>query len=156
TTVVVAVIAHMIVPGLPWAAAFVLGAIVSPPDAAAATAVVQRLGVPRRIVTILEGESLINDAAALVAYRFAVAALVTGVFSPGGAAAELLLVSVGGIAIGIAFGWLVIWVERRLDDAPIEIILSFLTPVAAYLAAETVHVSGVLAVVAAGLFAGRR
>jgi Na+/H+ antiporter len=156
TTGIVAVVAHAIVPGLPWAAAFVLGALVSPPDAAAATAVIQRLGVPRRIVTILEGESLINDAAALVAYRFAVAAVVTGAFSPGSAVAQLLLVSAGGIAIGMGAGWVVIWLERRLDDPPIEIILSFLAPVAAYLAAETVHVSGVLAVVAAGLFAGRR
>lgn len=156
TTVVVAVVAHAIVPELPWAAAFVLGALVSPPDAAAATAVVQRLGVPRRIVTILEGESLINDASALVAYRFAIAAVVTGAFSLGMATVELLLVSAGGIAIGLAAGWCVVWLERRLDDPPIEIILSFLVPVTAYLVAETVHVSGVLAVVAAGLYAGRR
>ena len=156
TTAVVAVVARAIVPGLPWAAAFVLGAIVSPPDAAAATAVVQRLGVPRRIVTVLEGESLINDAAALVALRFAVAATVTGAFSLGEAAIQLAFVSVGGVAVGLAFGLLVVWVERRLDDPPIEITLSFLAPVAAYLAAELARVSGVLAVVAAGLYVARR
>ena len=156
TTGIVAVVAHAIVPGLPWSAAFVLGAIVSPPDAAAATAVVQRLGVPRQIVTILEGESLINDAAALVAYRFAVAAVVTGVFSLGDAIGQLLVVSIGGIAIGLAAGWLFLAFDRRVNDAPIEIIVSFLTPLAAYLIAETVHVSGVLAVVAAGLYAGRQ
>src|SRR6266705_2965227 len=82
TTIVVAVVAHVLIPGLPWAVAFVLGAIVSPTDAVAATAIVQRLGIPQRIVTILEGESLVNDATGLVAYRFAVAAVVTGVFSP--------------------------------------------------------------------------
>jgi len=156
TTVSVAAVARAIVPGLPWAAAFVLGAIVSPPDAAAATAVVQRLGVPRRIVTVLEGESLINDAAALVALRFAVAATVTGTFSLGEAAIRLAFVSVGGVAVGLALGWLVVWIERRLDDPPIEITLSFLAPMAAYLVAETARVSGVLAVVAAGLYVSRR
>jgi CPA1 family monovalent cation:H+ antiporter len=156
TTVIVAVVAHAIIPGLPWGAAFVLGAIVSPPDAAAATAVVQRLGVPRRIVVFLEGESLINDAAALVALRFAVAAVVTGAFSLGEAAFQLLLVSIGGAAIGLALGWLVVWVERHLDDPPVEITLSFLAPLAAYLLAELLHVSGVLAVVVAGLYVGRR
>ncbi len=156
TTVVVAAVACTIIPGLPWAAAFVLGAIVAPPDAAAATAVIQRLGVPRRIVAILEGESLINDASTLVAYRFAVAAVVSGTFSPGMALAALPLVSIGGVALGLAIGWLVVALERRLDDPPIEILLSFLAPLAAYLVAETMQVSGVLAVVAAGLYAGRQ
>src|SRR6266705_1036288 len=98
TTIVVAVVAHVLIPGLPWAVAFVLGAIVSPTDAVAATAIVQRLGIPQRIVTILEGESLVNDATGLVAYRFAVAAVVTGVFSPSEASLQFVVVSDGGIA----------------------------------------------------------
>lgn len=156
TTVAVAVVARAIVPGLPWPAAFVLGAIVSPPDAAAATAIIQRLGVPRRIVTVLEGESLINDATALVAYRFAVAAVVTGAFSLGDATLQLGMVAVGGVAIGLAVGFAVVLVEKLVDDASVEIAVSFIAPIGAYLLAEEVHWSGVLAVVAAGLFVSRR
>jgi CPA1 family monovalent cation:H+ antiporter len=156
TTVGVAVVAHALIPGLPWAAAFVLGAIVSPTDAIAATAILQRLGAPGRIVTILEGESLVNDATGLVAYRFAVAAVATGAFSAWEAGGQFLVAALGGIALGLAAGWLTERVEQRLDDSPIEITLSFLVPFAAYLAAEALHLSGVLAVVAAGVYGGRR
>jgi Na+/H+ antiporter len=156
TTAVVGFIAHHFM-NLPWAAAFVLGAIISPPDAIAATAIAQRLSIPKRIVAILEGESLVNDATALVAYRFAVAAT-TGAasFSLGGASAEFLLVGVGGIAVGLAIGWVAAQIHCRIDDAPIEITISFLTPFVAYLLAERIHVSGVIAVVTAGLFLGWR
>lgn len=156
TTVTVALVARLLIPGLPWAAACVLGAIVSPPDAAAATAIISRLGVPRRIVTILEGESLINDATALVAYRFAVAAVVTGSFSAGEAALQLLVVAIGGIAVGLAIGVAVVLVERLIDDPPVEIAISFVAPIAAYVVAEQFHWSGVLAVVAAGLYVSQR
>ena len=142
--------------GLPLAAGFVLGAIVSPPDAIAASAIAQRLPVPRRIVTILEGESLVNDATALVAYRFAVVAVSTGSFSLAKASGQFFIVGLGGILIGAAVGWLAERFHRRVDDAPIEITVSLLTPFAAYLGAERLGVSGVLAVVTAGLYLGWR
>ena len=156
TTVAVAVVAKALIPGLPWAAAFVLGAIVSPPDAAAATSIISRLGVPRRVVTVLEGESLINDATALVAYRFAVAAVVTGTFSLFEAGQQLVLVGAGGVIIGLAVGFAVVLAEKLIDDPPIEIAISFIAPIGAYLLAEELHWSGVLATVAAGLFVTRR
>jgi CPA1 family monovalent cation:H+ antiporter len=156
TTVVVGLLVHYAI-GLPLAAGFVLGAIVSPPDAIAATAIAERLSVPRRIVTILEGESLVNDATALVALRFAVAAVaVTGTFSLTHASGEFLLVSIGGLGMGLAVGWLAALFHRRVDDAPIEVTVSLLTPFVAYVAAERLHLSGVLAVVTAGLFLGWR
>jgi CPA1 family monovalent cation:H+ antiporter len=141
---------------LPLAVGFVLGAIISPPDAVAATAVAERLSVPRRIVTILEGESLVNDATALVAYRFAVVAVATGSFSLVQAGGEFLFIAAGGILVGLIAGWLAAWFHRRVDDAPIEITVSLLTPFAAYLSAERLGVSGVLAVVTAGLYLGWR
>jgi CPA1 family monovalent cation:H+ antiporter len=155
TTVAVACLAHYFM-GLPLAAGFVLGAIISPPDAIAAAAIADRLKVPRRIVTILEGESLVNDATALVAYRFAVAAVVTGTFSPAHAGGQFFVVGLGGILIGLAVGWLAEQFHKRVDDAPIEITVSLLTPFVAYLAAERWGVSGVLAVVTAGLYLGWR
>ncbi|MDB6028624.1 MAG: Na+/H+ antiporter, partial [Verrucomicrobiales bacterium] len=155
TTVSVGWLAHYLF-GLPLAAGFVLGAIISPPDAIAASAIAQRLRLPRRIVTILEGESLINDATALVAYRFGVAALATGSFSLAHATGEFVMVALGGILIGVAIGWLAAWFHRRVEDPPIEITVSFLTPFLAYILAERIGVSGVLAVVAAGLFLGWR
>jgi CPA1 family monovalent cation:H+ antiporter len=155
TTVVVAVVVHALVPGLPWAAAFALGAIVAPPDAVAATSVFQRLGVPRRVVTILEGESLINDATALVAYRFAVVAALTGAFSLAEASVTLVAVAVGGIVIGLAVGALVRSVTARVDDPVFSVVITFLAPVAAYLPAEKLELSGVLATVAAGIYLGR-
>src|SRR5213080_5562782 len=154
TMVTVAWIAHTILPTLPWAAAFALGAIVSPPDAIAATAILRRLGVPHRIEAILEGESLVNDATALVALRFAIAALLTGTFSLGDAAVRFVWVAVGGIAFGLLVGLVMRWVQSHLDDPPIQITVSLLTPFIAYLPAERLHVSGVLATVAAGIFLG--
>jgi CPA1 family monovalent cation:H+ antiporter len=155
TTVVIAVVAHKLT-GLPWAAAFVLGAIVSPPDAVAATAITQRLRVPGHIVTIIEGESLVNDATALVIYKFAIVAVVTGTFSLAMAGLEFVLVSIGGVLIGAAIGWLAASVQRRLDDPPVQTTLSLLTPFAAYMAADQLNASGVLAVVTAGLYVGWR
>jgi monovalent cation/hydrogen antiporter len=156
TTTAVAFLAHYFIPNLPLAAGFVLGAIVSPPDAIAATAIANRLKIPRRIVTILEGESLVNDATALVAYRFAVSAVVTGLFSMSKAGEQFFLVGIGGVLIGLAIGWLAEWIQRRVDDAPIVITISILTPFAAYLPAERLEVSGVLAVVTTGLYLGWR
>jgi CPA1 family monovalent cation:H+ antiporter len=156
TMVVVAVVTVVLVPSLPVAAAFALGAIVAPPDAAAATAVFQRLGVPRRIVTILEGESLLNDATALVAYRFAVIAATTGSFSLVTAGTTFVVAAVGGLAIGLVFGWLTTWAVDRVDDPVFSIVLTFLAPLAAYLPATELGLSGVLAVVAAGVYLGRK
>ena len=154
TTFAVGWMAHAFVPGLPWAAAFALGAIVSPPDAVAATAVVERLSVPRRIVAILEGESLVNDATALVALQFAVAALLTGSFSPTAAAFEFIWVAGGGIGFGLLLGLAIRWVHRHLDDPLIQITISLLTPFAAYLPAERLHLSGVLSTGTVGIFLG--
>ncbi len=156
TTLVVGVVTKLLVPDLPWAAAFVLGAIVAPPDAVAATAVFQRLGVPRRIVTILEGESLINDASALIAYRVAVASVLTGTFSLLDASASFVVVGLGGIAVGIVVGRFVTLAMRKTSDPTMEIIVSLIAPIAAYLPAEELGVSGVLATVVAGLITGRR
>src|SRR6267378_519282 len=155
TTVAVALLAHHFM-DLPLATGFVLGAIISPPDAIAAAAIADRLKVPRRIVTILEGESLVNDATALVAYRFAVLAVVTGSFSLAQAGGQFFVVGIGGILLGLVIGWLAEQFHKRVDDAPIEITVSLLTPFAAYLSAERLGVSGVLAVVTAGLYLGRR
>jgi monovalent cation/hydrogen antiporter len=155
STVVVAWFAHRFF-GLPLAAGFVLGAIISPPDAVAATAITQGLRVPRRIVTILDGESLVNDATSFTAYKFAVAAVMTGAFSLAGASVKFVVVVIGGIIAGLAAGWVVSFVQRRLDDPPVQTTLSLLTPYATYLLAERMQVSGVLAVVVAGLYVGWR
>ena len=155
TTTAVAWLAHYFM-DLPLAVGFVLGAIISPPDAIAATAIANRLKIPRRIVTILEGESLVNDATALVAYRFAVAAVVTGSFSLGKAGGRFFIAGIGGILLGVAVGWLAEQFHKRVDDAPIEITVSLLTPFIAYLAADRLDISGVLAVVTAGLYLGWR
>jgi monovalent cation/hydrogen antiporter len=151
TTVVVAGVAHWVV-GLPWAAAFVLGAIVSPTDPVAATAIAERLGVPRRIVTVLEGESLINDGTALVLYRVAVGAVVYGAFSLAETGLRFVLGVLVGVAIGLAVGWVVAAVRRRLENPLVEITISMFTGYAAYIPAEEVGASGVLAAVAAGLY----
>ncbi len=155
TTVAVAYLAHYYM-DLPLAAGFVLGAIISPPDAIAATAIADRLKIPRRIVTILEGESLINDATALVVYRVALVAVATGTFSLAHATGQFFLVGLGGNVIGLAVGWLAEQFHKRVDDPPIEITVSLLTPFVAYLAAERVGVSGVLAVVTTGFYLGMR
>jgi Na+/H+ antiporter len=152
----VAAVAHALVPGLPWAAAFTLGAIVSPTDPLAATAIARRLGVPRRLVTILEGESLVNDATALVAYRLAVAAVVAGSFTLWEAGLRFVTGAVGGVAIGLAVGWLLAEARRLTDDPVVEIVLSVVTGYAAYLPADRLGASGVLAAVTAGLYVGWR
>jgi CPA1 family monovalent cation:H+ antiporter len=156
TTTCVAAVARAVVPGLTWPVAFVLGAIVSPPDAVAATAVTQRLKVPRRIVTIIEGESLVNDATGLVAYKLALDAVATGGFSAARAGGAFLLVAAGGVALGLAVGWLVAQIHRRLDDFEIETVVTLLTPYIAYIPAEHLGVSGVLATVTAGGYLGWR
>lgn len=154
TTAGVALGAHLLL-GLPWPVAFVLGAVLSPTDAVAASAIAQRMGLSRRIVTVLEGESMVNDATGLVVYTFAVAATVTGVFHLGDASLQFVVVSLGGLLVGLVVGWPLAWLHRHLDDAPIEITLTLLTPFAAYLLAEAVHVSGVLATLSAGLYLSR-
>jgi Na+/H+ antiporter len=154
TMAAIACVAHALVPALPWAAAFALGAIVSPPDAIAATSVIRRVSVPHRIAAVLEGESLVNDATALVALQFAVAALMTGQFSITEAAMRFIWVAVGGIAFGLLVGFAMRAVQRRLDDPPVQITISLLTPFIAYLPAERLHVSGILATVAAGIYLG--
>jgi CPA1 family monovalent cation:H+ antiporter len=155
TILAVALVAHAFIPGLPWAAAFALGAIVAPPDAIAATSIAQRLNLPRRIVTLLEGESLVNDASALVAYRVAVAAALTGAFSLGSTAGDFLLASVGGVVVGLVVGWLTVQILRLIDDTPVEVLITFLASFLVYLAAETLHLSGVLAAVVTGIYLGR-
>ena len=155
TTVAVAATLKWLVPGLPWAVAFAFGAIVSPPDAVAATAVMSRMNVPRRIVTLIEGESLVNDASGLVLYRFAVAAALTGAFSLAQATGQFVLVALGGIAVGVALGRFFVAIHRRVGDLLMEMMLSLMLPYLSYLVAETLHLSGVLAVVAAGLVRGR-
>jgi monovalent cation/hydrogen antiporter len=154
TTVMVAAIGHALIPGLDWPTAFVLGAIVSPTDPTAATAIADRLGLPRRLVSLIEGESLVNDGTALVAYRFAVAAVVTGSFSLASASARFALNVLGGIAIGLAVGSLIRQVRRRLDNPPLEITISILSGYFAYLPAQAAGVSGVLAAVTVGIYMG--
>jgi CPA1 family monovalent cation:H+ antiporter len=152
----VAVAAHALVDGLPWAAAFALGAIVSPTDPLAATAIARRLGVSRRLVTVLEGEALVNDATALVAYRIAVGVMLGDSFVAWEALLRFVASAAGGVAIGLVVGWLVAEVRRRIDDPPIEIVVSLLTGYAAYLPAEWAGVSGIIAAVTAGFFVGWR
>ncbi|HUG05444.1 MAG TPA: Na+/H+ antiporter [Candidatus Limnocylindria bacterium] len=155
TAAVVGVVAHALVPSLGWAGAFALGAIVSPPDAVAATAIFQRVGVPRRIVTILEGESLVNDATALVLYRFAIAAAAAGTFSVVDAGASFVLVAAGGLAVGFVVGALTVWLLAHIRDTAVAVTITLLAPFATFLAGETLGVSGVLATVLAGIYARR-
>lgn len=152
TTVGVAVVARALFPGMPWAVAIALGAIVSPPDAVAAAAVVSRLPVPRRVIVILEGESLVNDASALVLYRSAVVAAVAGVFSFGESIVRFFVDAGIGTLIGLAVGWLIIRGARRTRDELAETLLILAAPYAAWMLAETLHVSAVLACVAGGLY----
>ncbi|GAA5144979.1 Na+/H+ antiporter [Nocardioides marinquilinus] len=161
TTLGVGVLVHALLPGLGWAAAFAIGAVVAPPDAVAATAVGRRIGLPRRIVTILEGESLLNDATALVALRTAVAAGGVAMAGGGGVDAvdvglDFLLAAGGGIAVGVAVFFVVAKVRRRLTNPLMDTAISLVVPFAAYIAAEEIHASGVLAVVAAGLLLGHK
>lgn len=157
TAFCIGAVATWLVPGLPFAAALALGAIVAPPDAVAAGAVLQRLRLPKRIVTVLEGESLINDASSLVLYKLAVAAALAsggGIGALGGVATFAAL-ALGGIAVGWVVGRATLWVLARLDDVLLETTTGFLAAYGAYLAGEALHVSGVMAVVTAGLLFGR-
>ncbi len=155
TTLAVGVVAHAIV-GLSWGVAFVLGAVVSPTDPVAATAIAGRLGAPQRYVAIVEGESLLNDATGLVVYRIAVVAVVTGTFSLAGGAIDFVVGAGVGIAIGVLVGFLIAALRRRIEDAPTEITISLLTPYFAYLPAEALGVSAVTAAVTAGIYLGWR
>ena len=153
TTCAVAWIAHLFIPNLGWREAFVLGAIISPPDAIAATASTKGLPVPKRIITVLEGESLVNDATGLIAYRFAVAAVVTGTFSLLDAGMQFAFVAVAGIVLGLLMARVFRWLHQITPDNPTtDTTLTFLTPFIVYLLAESIHVSGVLAVVSCGLY----
>jgi Na+/H+ antiporter len=155
TMAAVAVVAHEVI-GLSWPMSFALGAIVSPTDPVAATAIMRQLGAPRRLVNFIEGESLVNDATALVAYRVAVSAAVGGNFSVLEAGMELVGAAVGGIAIGLAVGYVVAEIRGRLDDAPTELTISLLTAYAAFIPADELGLSGVLATVTAGVYLGWR
>jgi Na+/H+ antiporter len=156
TALAVAVVVRALIPGIPWSVAIALGAIVAPPDAIAATAIASRLGLPRQIVTILEGESLLNDATALTIYSIAVATAAGGAFSPTTAFTTFVAALLGGCAIGLAVGWVIAQIRVRIEDTPVEMTISLLTPYAAYLPAERLGVSGVIATVAAGLYLGHR
>lgn len=152
TTVAIAVVAHYFIPGFSWQLGFILGAIISPPDAMAATSVIKGIKINKRILTLLEGESLLNDASALVAYRYAVAGIISGGFVFWKASLQFFWVALGGLSMGLAIGWLVLWGLKRIkDNATLEVVLTILTPYSAYLFAEHFHLSGVLSVVAAGL-----
>jgi Na+/H+ antiporter len=155
TAAAVAVIAHEVI-GLPWAMSFALGAIVSPTDPAAATAIMRRVGAPRRMVNILEGESLFNDATALVAYKVAVAAAVGGSVSAGHTIVEFFRDAGGGIVIGLAIGWVIATVRKRVTDINTELTISLFSAYGAFIPADQLGVSGVLAVVACGVYLGFR
>ncbi len=153
----VAATAAWVFPGFDWRLGFVLGAVVATTDAIAATSIAKRIGLPQRIVDILEGESLVNDATGLLALEFAIAMVVDGrtpTLAEG--ALRLTYLIAVGLIIGLLLGLIVEWFERRIDDGPIEIVVSILTPYAAYLAAESLRASGVLAVVACGLYLSRQ
>jgi Na+/H+ antiporter len=159
TVVAVGYLLHWLLPTLPLAAAFALGAVISPTDAVAISAMTGKLKVPARMTTILKGESLINDASGLVAFKFAAAAVVTGAFSWSDAALQLVLLSGGGFALGLALAWAIGKLRAHLvrfciGDPTIQTVISLLTPYAAYLAAEALGLGGILAIVGAGLYAG--
>jgi CPA1 family monovalent cation:H+ antiporter len=157
TTVAVAAVAHALVPELSWPAAFVLGAIVSPPDPVAAIAVTRHLPIPKVILTVLEGEGLVNDATALVAYRMSVVAVTSGTFSLSEAGRDFLVAGLGGVLVGFAAGFLIELVRKTAGKAPtVEATISLLTPFVAYIPADRLKLSGVLAVVTVGLYLGRR
>ena len=156
TMLAVGVVTHLMVPWLPWAACFALGAIVSPPDAVAAKAVLKGLPLPARLVTLLEGESLVNDATGLVLFRIAVAAAMTGVFDAGAAAGSFVVLSVGGVVAGVVYGRVVAAVLSRFSDPQLNIVGGLLSAWGAYIGGELLHVSGVLSTVSCGLVLGWR
>jgi CPA1 family monovalent cation:H+ antiporter len=154
TTLAVGLVAHWLVPGLPWAACFALGAIVSPPDAVSARAVLQNVTLPRRLSALVEGESLLNDATGLVLFRFAVVATLSGTFDAGAAVSSFLFLALGGLVVGLAVSGVWLFVVKRLKDQTLIIMANTLMCWGAYIAGETLHVSGVIATVAAGLVLG--
>jgi monovalent cation/hydrogen antiporter len=155
TTSVVALVAHALVPALGWAAAFVLGAIVAPTDEIAAVPIAERLGVPRHVTAIIQGEALLNDAGSLVLYAAAVASVVTGTFSWAHASLQFVLAAVGAVAIGLLAGAAAIWAWRQFQDTRLQAAISVLVPFVAYVPAQQLNWSGVLAVVTAGVFVNR-
>lgn len=161
STVMVAGIAHAVILGISWPAAFMLGAIIAPTDAIAAESISESMSFPRRVMVVISGESLINDASSLIIYRFAVAAALTGTFAAAEVVPQFFIVSLGGIAVGLVIAWLLhklmVWLHKRYpDDAVLPALLSLITPYAAYLTAESLTVSGVLSTVAAGMWLSRR
>jgi CPA1 family monovalent cation:H+ antiporter len=156
TMCAVAWVAHELIPGLPWAAAFVLGAIVSPTDPLAAAAIMRRLDAPRRMVSNIEGEGLFNDVTALVAYRVAVAAVVAGSFSLADAGLKFVLGAAGGVAVGLAVGAIVAEIRKRVTDPQVSVTISLLTAYAAFVPANAIGASGILATVTTGIYMGIR
>lgn len=157
TTLTVGLTAHYFIPGFSWPLAFLLGAIISPPDAVAATSITKGMGLNRKVITIIEGESLVNDASALIAYRYAILAVVSGTFIFWKAALGFLTIAAGGLISGLAVGFVMVLAHRKITDNPmVETTLSLLTPFIAYLLAEGLNSSGVLAVVTAGFFVSWR
>ncbi|HEV2474409.1 MAG TPA: cation:proton antiporter, partial [Chthonomonadales bacterium] len=155
-TLLLAALAHALMAGISWPAAFVLGAVLAPTDEVAVTETAAKFQLPRHTLSVLDGESLVNDAVSLVAFRMAVAAAATGLFSLPSAGAQFLLVTGGGAAVGLAVGWLVGMIRSNIPvDPPVENTIALLTPFAAYLPADALGLSGVIAVVAAGLYLGR-
>ena len=157
TVVGVAESAHWLFAGFDWKLGLVLGAIVAPTDALAATSIAERVGIPKRITDLVEGESLVNDATGLLALEFGVA-MVLGNQTPTitDGTSRLAYLTFGGVAVGLIVGWIADWIEHRIDDGPIEIAISILIPYAAYLTADRLRASGVLAVVVCGLYLSRR
>jgi CPA1 family monovalent cation:H+ antiporter len=156
TMAAVAVVAHSLIDGLPWAAAFALGAVVSPTDPLAGSLIMRRLGAPRMLVSSTEGEGLFNDATALVAYRVAVAAVVGGSFSLAEAGLSFVAGAVGGVLIGLAAGWLIAQIRSRVEDAQVSITISLFSGYAAFVPADAIGASGVLAAVTCGIYMGLR
>ena len=156
TTFGVAAVAWLVVDDMTWQTAVLLGAVLGPTDPVAAIAIAGRVGAPRRIVSVLEGESLINDSTALITFKFALAAATTGVFSIVDATGEFFASVAGGVAIGLVVGWAVAFVRRRIEDAPTEGVLSLVTAYFAYLPADAIGASGVVAAVTTGIFLGFR
>ncbi len=156
TMAAVAVVAETVIPSINWAEAFVLGAIVAPTDPVSAIATFERIGVSDRVATLVEGESMINDAVALVSYKVALAALVSGAFTAQTVFDDLIVSVLGGVAVGLTLAWIVSRALHRLDDAPLSIVLSVLLAYASFALADGIGASGVLAAVSAGLYAGWR
>lgn len=156
TMVLIALVAKFIFPDFSWAESFLLGAIISPTDASAATTLIRKLGAPRRIITILEGESLVNDASALILFRFALTAVIAGSFSFASAATQFVGITLGGIGIGLAVGYASVFVIKKIHSVAAETTMTFITALSAYLLGELFSVSGVIATVVCGIYFGIR